>query len=168
MGVGWMLRGEVTESIPLRFGTYRGRYLVGLALIASGAVAIQGGNSYALFLIVQGSVAFLAGWAVLPATGARRMWVVAPAYVVAFLQLAGPQYAPATVGLLLAWFVVRERSRRSYLAAVPALVVTIALASSFREVADMSITSPITAIALVGSAWLARRIDVPRPARPVR
>jgi hypothetical protein len=168
MGVGWMLRGEVTQSIPLRFGTYRGRYLVGLALIVSGAVAIQGGNSFALFLIVQGSVAFIAGWAVLPATGARRMWVIAPAYVAAFLQLAGPQYAPGTVLLLLAWFVVRQRGRTSYLAAIPALVVTVVLASSFREVAEMPITSPITAVALVGSAWLARRIDMARTARPVR
>jgi hypothetical protein len=169
MGVGWMLRGEVTESIPLRFGTYRGRYFLGLALIASGAVAIQGGNSYALFLIVQGTVAFLAGWALLPASGARRMWVVMPALVAAFLQLAGPQYAPATVVLLVSWLVVRQRSRISYLAVVPAVIITIALSTSFREVADMPFTSPVTAAAIVGSAWLAQRLDrAAKMRRPVR
>jgi len=159
MGVGWMLRGEVTEMIPLRFGTYRGRLLVGLALIISGSVAIQGGNSYALFLIVQGSVAFLAGWALLPATGARRIWVTGPAYIAAFLQLAGPQCAPAMVVVLWAWLVVRQRRRMSYLALIPALVVTVGLANSFSELSDLPFTSAVTTAALVGSAWLAWRLD---------
>jgi hypothetical protein len=152
-------RRELTELIPLRFGTYRGRYLAGLALIISGSVAIQGGNSYALFLIVQGAAAFVAGWILLPATGGRRLAVVVPALIPAFLQLAGPQYAPGMVVVLAAWLVVRQRRRLSFIALVPALVVTVALSNSFDEVTEMPFTSTVTAAAVVGSAWLAWRLD---------
>ncbi|PRY67616.1 hypothetical protein B0I08_106223 [Glaciihabitans tibetensis] len=137
----------------------RGRYLGGLALIVSGSVAIQGGNSYALFLIVQGTVAFFVGWALLPGSRSRRMAVVVPAYLGAFAQLAGPQCAPALILPFVAWLVVRQRSRLSYLAVVPLLLVTVALAGSFREVADLAFTTPVSGIALVGSAWLASWLD---------
>lgn len=144
---------------PLLWGTHLGRYLAGLALTISGAVAIQSGNSYALFLIIQGSAAFIVGWLVLPTSGLRRGLLLLPAFLAAAAQIAGPQMTPALVVLLLAWLVLWRRPAVSYLAAIPLLAVTVAITNSFHDVSSMTFTTPVAALVLVGCAWLARSLD---------
>jgi hypothetical protein len=158
------LMRSIRPSRPPRWGTPTGRYLAGLALTISGAVAIQSGNSYALFLIVQGTLAFIAGWVVLPAGGLRRGLLLLPAYLAATAQIAGPQMTPATVVLLVCWLVLWRRPAVSFLAVIPLLVVTIAITNAFHDVSSMVFTTPVTALALFGCAWLAYLLDR-RPSR---
>lgn len=151
----------------LRWGTHTGRFLAGLALTISGALAIQSGNSYALFLIIQGAVAFILGWLVLPASGVRRGLLLLPAFLAVAAQIAGPQMTPALVVLLLAWLVLWRRPALSYLAAVPLAVMTVAIMNSFHDVSSMVFTTPLAAATLFGCAWLAHLLDR-RPGRLAR
>jgi hypothetical protein len=154
-----MGEGVIVRDLPVRWGSQTTRYLGGLALLFSGAIAIQGGNSYALFLIVHGSVAFIAGWIVLPAGGLRRGLLLLPAFVAAVALIAGPQMTPAAVVLLLAWLVLWRRRALSYLAVIPLAAVTVAMTGMFQDVSEMVLTTPATALTLVGCAWLARFFD---------
>jgi hypothetical protein len=151
--------GDISRDAPLRWGSRRTRYLGGLALVFSGAVAIQGGNSYALFLIVHGSVGFIAGWIALPASGLRRGLLLLPAYLAAAAMIAGPQMTPLAVVILAAWLVLWRRRALSYLAVLPLLGVTVAIASSFQDVSAMPFTTSVTAATLVACAWLASFFD---------
>src|SRR5687768_16381812 len=72
---------EPTSLIPLRWGSYRPRLLGGLLLIVAGGIAIAGGSAaspFAQFLLAAGSAAHVAGWAVLPSRGWRRVWALIP------------------------------------------------------------------------------------------
>lgn len=144
---------------PLRWGTPLGRYLAGLALTISGAVAIQSGNSYALFLIIQGAAAVVVGWLVLPTSGLRRGLLLLPVLLAAAVQIAGPQMTPALVIILLAWLVLWRRPALSYLALIPLAVMTAAITNSFQNVNSMVFTTPLAAATLFGCAWLARLLD---------
>jgi hypothetical protein len=151
--------GDALGDQQVRWGSPTTRYLGGLALLFSSAIAIQGGNSYALFLILQGGAAFIVGWIVLPAAGLRRGLLLIPAFVAAAAMIAGPQMSPAAVVLLLAWITLWRRRALSYLAVIPLAAVTVAITGSFRNVSEMIFTTPVTALALVGCAWLARLLD---------
>ena len=83
---------EPTALIPLRWGTYRERYLGGLWLIIGGGVAIAGSDTYVLLLLLAGTVAHAVGWCILPSAGWRRLVVVFPSTLAMWLLLPGPQY----------------------------------------------------------------------------
>src|SRR5690554_3424460 len=69
---------EPTWSIPLRWGTARERALAGLLLLVAGGIAIAGSNVFAIWLALLGGAAHLAGWAIMPAAGWRRVLVMLP------------------------------------------------------------------------------------------
>ena len=60
---------EPTFSLPLRWGTYRGRYLAGLLLIVGGAIQLQGSNTRTLPLLLIGTTAHAVGWSIIPQSG---------------------------------------------------------------------------------------------------
>jgi hypothetical protein len=151
--------GDISRDVPLRWGSRSTRYHGGLALVFSSAVALQAGNSYALFLIVHGTIGFIAGWFTLPASGVRRGLLFLPAYLSAVAMIAGPQMTPLAAVILVTWLVLWRRRALSYLAVIPLLGVTIAITSSFQDVSAMPFTTSVTAAALVGCAWLARFFD---------
>ena len=60
---------EATALIPLRWGSYRERYLGGLWLIVGGGIAIAGSDTFALWLLWLGS-------------GAAVIWLMAVVFQV--------------------------------------------------------------------------------------
>lgn len=153
------LTSEPTYLVRLRWGNYRSRYVAAIALIISGAVSLQSSNTYSMLFLLFGSVAFLTGWIVLPAQGRRRAWVTVPSFLAVVLLVIGPQAVPALVVPFVCWLFVRERPARSYFTAIPVLVCSVALATTFREWKDMPLTLALMTLVIVVSAWLAFRLS---------
>ena len=109
---------EPTRRLTLRFGTYLGRYLAGLTYIAAGTVILLSSNTYTIGFLLLGTVAHVAGWFLLPATGARRLIAFGPSLIAIFLLLTGPQILFVMAVVLFGWLLVRERPLRSYLVLV--------------------------------------------------
>lgn len=147
---------EPTTLLPLRWGTYGGRYLGGLTLIFAGGVGLQGATPHTLHLLVLSTAAHAAGWFILPARGSRRIWVVALSVASIWLLLPGPQALTFLVLPFLGWLAVRQRPARSYPAALLVLGTGVLIANLFEEYTAMPIAMPIAVAMLVASAWLAR------------
>lgn len=147
---------EPTRALPLRWGTYRFRYVSGLAFIVSGAIAIQGGSGYVGFPIALGAIAHIVGWWIMPAAGMRRIWVVLPSLLACIILLMGP----AAVGLLaipvVCWLVVRHRPALTLVFALPVLLFGIFLRSIFSEIDGMIPALAVMGVVIVACVWLAR------------
>jgi len=156
---------EPTRRYRLRWGTYSGRYVGAIALLVSSAVAIPSGNTYAYFQIVVGITVYLVGWLVLPGRILRRIGMLFPALLGVVALLAGPHWLPLLALPFLAWLFVRERSALAYLAVLPFLAVTVALASRFSQFDVMLPAYAASAAAFVGCAWLARTLSQVFPRR---
>ena len=149
---------EPTRSLSLRWGSYTSRYLCGLALITSSTVGILGANTYTVYLLVAAIAAHVAGWVVLPAAGIRRSWIAVPSLGAIFALLTGPQSVPGLTAVLLAWLIARHRPALSYVVVLPAVVVGLLLAGSFRDFGDMPLAFGVMAVATIGCAWLGRAL----------
>jgi len=151
-----MTFAEPTRALPLRWGTYRFRYLSGLALIVSGAIAIQGASAYVGYPLAIGTLAHVVGWWIMPAAGWRRIWVVLPSLLGVIILLMGP----AAVGLLsvplVGWLLVRHRPAATMLLAVPVLVIGLLLRQVWAEYDVMLPALAVMGALVVASAWLAR------------
>lgn len=152
---GWR---EPTSLLPLRWGTYRGRYLAGLLLIVGGLLSVAGADTHKIPMLLLGTTAHVTGWFILPAGGARRIWVVGPSLAAAWILLTGPQSLWILLPPYLAWLVVRHRPLRSYVTALLILANAIVTAHIFQEYSGMPYALAISAVVFVGSAWLARWI----------
>jgi hypothetical protein len=153
---------EPARAIPLRWGTYRGRYLAGLAYIAAGMVILLSSNTYTIGFLLLGTVAHVGGWFVLPASGARRLIAFGPSLIASFLLLTGPQILFAMAVVLLGWLIVRERPLRSYIVLLFPVAVGVAMAYSFHANHDEPLAFGVESVVVVGSAWLARFLATTR------
>jgi hypothetical protein len=152
---GWR---EPTSRLPLRWGSYRTRYLVAIVLLVSGAVVVQLGSVYTLPFLGGGVVAHLAGWAVLPARGARRAIVAIPSTLGAAATLIGSLGSVLAVLTLLAWLWTRERPPLAWTVAVLPIVSGLVLEQLFPQYGDGTIVAAVSLSVIAGSAWLARGI----------
>lgn len=143
----------------LRWGTHGGRYLAGLALVVSGAASIVSSNTYSLIFLLFGTLAFFAGWIVLPARGPRRAWVILPSYLGVSVLLTGPQSLLGLALPFLAWLLVRDRPARSYLVTILVVVVGVVLATDYQHWTQMPFALGVMVATVVGSAWLAALLD---------
>lgn len=151
---------EPTSLLPLTWGTYTDRYLVGLVLIVGGAVHLLGANTWSLPLLVVGTAAELVGWLIMPSAGWRRMVATLPAVVASWVLLTGPLSVWVLVLSYLSWLLVRQRPLRSYLTALLPLASGVLIPQFLRDYSGMLVAVSICAVVLVGSAWLARLIAV--------
>jgi hypothetical protein len=155
---------EPTALLPLRWGDYRSRLLGGLALAVAGGVAIAGGGAitpFANLLLVAGTVAHVAGWAVLPATGWRRVWALIPSIVVMWALLAGPRWLWVLVVPYLGWLLVRHRPWASLPTALVVLAAAVIAGRLFgAEYAGMLPALGGVAATGVLAAWAARAVHV--------
>jgi hypothetical protein len=152
---GWR---EPTSLIPLRWGTYRGRYLAGMTLIISGLIGLQGANNFTIFLLLWGTVAHATGWLIMPSGGIRRVIVVVPCVAQIWLLLPGPQTVTGLAVPFASWLLVRHRPPRTYITLLLVLGMGVVLANLFHNYSDMPLALSIGASVVVGSAWLARYI----------
>jgi hypothetical protein len=151
--VGWR---EPAAQIPLRWGGYRARYLAAVALILAGGLLIQASSFYSQQFLVLGAVAHLTGWWILPGRGWRRLWASIPSvFVMILLLTSGPAFAALLIPLA-GWLWLRQRPARSYLALMAPLANGILLGQAFPQYGSGAIVVTVSALVLVGSAWLAR------------
>jgi hypothetical protein len=153
---------EPASRLPLRWGTYRERYLAGLSLLVAGAICMQGTSTYAIFPLGLGTLAHLLGWGILPAAGWRRIGVLLPSLISCVALLAGPVYAAALAVPLLCWLWVRQRPVVTMLVAVPVLLLGLAIPA---VTTDYDAILPVLAVmgaAVVGAAWFARSVAASR------
>lgn len=151
-------RSEPTRRIPLRWGTYESRYLGGLLYLAAGTVILISTNTYTIGFLLLGTIAHCFGWAILPATGARRLWAFWPSLVAVWLMLTGPQILFVMTATLLGWLLVRERPLRTYLVLIFPIASGVIMAYSFHSNHYEPLAFGIETVVVVGSAWLARAI----------
>lgn len=145
-------------ATPLRFGTYRVRYLVAIGLLFAGGALLQFSSAYTLALTAIGLAASIAGWIVVPAPGGRRAAVLAPALLGVFALLGGAQSGGMLVLTLAAWLIVRMRPLVSFVVLVFPAAASYGLAQLFPHYgAGVVVAIAMTAV-LVASAWAARLI----------
>lgn len=162
-GIRWR---EPTSTLPLRWGSYTGRYLTGLTLILSGGIGLQGANPYMLFLLIASTAAHATGWLILPGKGKRRIWGMTAGVVTIWLLLPGPQALTLLVIPFVAWLAVRERPLRSYVTVVLVLATGVINANIFREYSGMPAAILIVVGAVVASTWVARYAAALSPLSP--
>jgi hypothetical protein len=147
---------EPTRRIPLRFGTYEGRYLGGLLYIVGGAAILLSTNTYTIGFLLLGTLAHCFGWAVLPASGSRRLWAFGPSLLAIWLMLTGPQILFVMAAVLLGWLLVRERPLRAYVVLIFPIASGVIMAYSFHSNHAEPLALAVESVVVVASAWLAR------------
>lgn len=149
---------EPSRSIPLRWGTYRGRYLAGLGLIVSGLICLQGANVNFGLPLGIGTLAHVIGWWVMPAAGWRRLWAVLPSLAAAFILLIGPAGVAILAAPFASWLLVRHRPAVTFLLPVVLFAIGMALREYVSEYSAMLPALAIVGTLLVAFAWGARFI----------
>lgn len=174
---------EPTRALPLRWGTYRARWVAGLALIVLGTACVLATTAYSLPFLLAGSIMQPAGWAVLPSTIGRRVAVVVPVLGFTWLMLGGAGFAWCYAILLAAWLLVRLRPLPTFAVLLLPIASSLVLPHFVSTYQQGWITILTSTVVVVGSAWLARagaiavdswqdvrtlrnrpdRLDAPRP-----
>ena len=159
-----MAFSEPTRALPLRWGHYHDRYLIGVVLIVGGGIQLQGSNTWTLPLLLIGTVAHATGWAIMPARGWRRLLAVVAATAQIWILLTGPQSVWTLAIPYLCWLLVRHRPARSYVTVLFPLANGVILPQFFREYSGMLPALAISLAAFIASAWVARMLAA-SPAR---
>jgi hypothetical protein len=158
---------EPTRRLPLRWGAYVDRYVLGLALILGGGLGLQGANPRILPLLLAGTVMHAAGWIILPAGGGRRVLGAIVGTAQIWLLLIGPPAVWTLVLPYLAWLAVRHRPWRSYVTVLFPLATGILMPQLVIEYQFQPVALPIALAVVVASAWIARAIASSAPPRTV-
>lgn len=153
---------EPSRSVPLRWGTYRGRYLAGLSLIVSGLICLQGANVNFGLPLGIGTLAHVVGWWLMPATGWRRIWAVLPSLIAAFILLIGPAGVAILAAPLTSWLLVRHRPAVTFVLPVVLFAIGMTLREFFSEYSAMLLALAIVGSLVVLFAWGARLIAASR------
>ncbi len=152
---GWR---EPASLFPLRWGSYRFRYIAALSLLMAGGLVAQAASAYAAYLLYAGLAAHLLGWWMLPGRGWRRFWMSLPSALVMLALLTGGPSSAALVVPLAGWLYVRQRPARCYLVLLAPFAAGVILGQVFPQYGYGVIVVGIAMTVLVGSAWLARLI----------
>jgi len=152
-------RREPTDLLPLRWGIAGERVAAGLLLIVSGAVTIAGANAFAIWVLVPGIVAHVAGWSILPSDGWRRVVAALTSTPAVLLLLTGPHFIGVLVVPYLGWLLVRHRPARSYLTVLFPAAGAVLVATAFPQYSGMLAALAIEGGVLAASAWIARMIS---------
>ena len=147
---------EPTSLLALRWGTYTGRYLGGLALIVSGTIGLQGANANFGIPMLFGTLAHAAGWWIMPAAGWRRVWVVLPSLASILILLIGPAGIAALAVSFGGWLLVRHRPAVTFVLVPVLFTVGVLLRGVFSEYSGMLPALGIMGGLIVASSWLAR------------
>ena len=151
---------EPASAVPIRWGTYRIRYVAALILILGGAVLVQTGSVYLPQVMLVGMGAHLAGWWILPGRGWRRVTVSLPSLTTVMLILNGAAAMLFLVIPLAGWLWLRHRPLRAYPVLLLPAIAAYLLTLNFAQYGFGAIVLLISGGVVIGSAWLARCIAV--------
>lgn len=161
---------EPNARLPLRWGAYLDRYVLGIAFIVGGGLGLQGANPRVLPLLLAGTIMHAAGWAVLPSPGWRRVIAAALGTATIWLLLMGPTAVGALALPFAGWMLVRQRPWRAWVGILFPIAYGIAVPQFVHEYRYQPIALGVGIAVLVGSAWLARGIaratDAAIPSEP--
>lgn len=149
---------EPTSRLPLAWGDYRSRYLVGVALLIAGAALVSQTTAVTLAIGLLGSLVHLAGWAVQPGRPLARAAVALPSLVFCWSTITGPKTMWLLAFVLPCWLLVRRRPPITYWTLALPLGLGLGVAAAFSYVADKTVTFWTVVIAVVAAAWLAREL----------
>ena len=152
---GWV---EPTSRLPLRWGTYRMRLVAGLTLAFAGAAVVQLTSAYSLVALPTGVFVLVVGWCILPGIGWRRVLAATVGAFTSMLLLNGAAAIVFLTAPLGAWLLLRQRPPLSYLVLVVPALVAFVLAQRFAQYGSSVLVLTIAALAIAGSAWLARAL----------
>lgn len=152
---GWR---EPASLLPLRWGSYRGRYLGGLALAFVGGLLIQLTSTYSLVVLPIGFFLHVVGWCILPGVGWRRVLGSAASALIMIVLLNGAQATPFLAATLAAWLLVRQRPLISYTVVAIPPVGGLLLAQAFPDYGWGVVVLPIAGALLAAAAWLGRSL----------
>jgi hypothetical protein len=174
---------EPTRSLDLHWGTYRARWIAGLAMIVLGTACVLVTTAYSLLFLLVGCIMQPAGWAVMPSTIGRRVAVVVPVLGFTWLMLGGSGFAWCYAIMLAAWLLVRLRPLPTFAVLLLPIAASLVLPLFVTTYGQGWITVLTMSVVVVASAWLARagaiavdswqavrtlrnrpdRLDAPRP-----
>jgi multisubunit Na+/H+ antiporter MnhC subunit len=146
---------EPTSRLPLRWGRYRARWVLGLALIVMGIGLIQLTSAYSLEFAVIGVPVEAAGWIIQPTTVARRAAVILPALAVSMALLAGPGFSILFAILLGCWLIVRLRPGISWSVLVLPVASSLMLSGMLVYYPQDWLSLLIGAAVCIAAAWIA-------------
>jgi hypothetical protein len=147
---------EPTSRLPLAWGDYRSRYLVGVALLIAGAALVSETTAFTLQLGLAGSAVHLLGWVVQPGRPLARAAVALPSMVFCWCTITGPKTMWLLALVLPCWLLVRRRPPITYWSVALPLGLGLALAAAFSYVADKGLAFWTVVAGVVAGAWLAR------------
>ncbi len=148
-------RQDPTGPLPLRWGYHRDRLWSGLALIIAGLVALQGANTYTLWLLGLGTLVHVVGWVLLPARGWTRVVGALLGLTATWILLTGPASTWVLVLPLAGWLLARERRGLAWLTLLLPLASGILAAQLWTERSGMAGALALSGAAVVAAAWLA-------------
>ena len=154
---GW---SEPASRLPLRWGAYRVRLLVGLGMIVVGTACILGTTTYSLPLLLVGCLMQPAGWAVLPSTIGRRVAVALPVLGFTWLMLGGSGFAWCYAVPLAAWLLVRLRPLPAFAALALPIAWSVVIPMLVRDYQYGWVTIGTSTLIIVAAAWAARWIAI--------
>lgn len=154
---------EPASGLPIRWGSYRGRYVAALALVLGGGILVQTGSVYLPQVMLVGMAAHLLGWWILPGRGWRRVIVSLPSLTTVMLILNGAAAMVFLVIPLAGWLWLRHRPLRAYPVMVLPAITAYLLTLNFAQYGTGALVLLISGAVVIGSAWLARLIAVARP-----
>jgi len=156
----FVLRGrtapEPTSRLPLGWGDYRTRHVVGVTLLIAGAALVAETTEVTLPLGVLGSVAFIGGWIVQPGRPGARAAVALPSLLCCWSTITGPKTMWLLAFVLPCWLLVRRRPPVTYWTLLLPLGLGLALAALFSHVSDKTVTFVVVTAGVVAGALIAR------------
>ncbi|WP_297343179.1 hypothetical protein [Amnibacterium sp.] len=147
---------EPTSRLPLAWGDYRTRYVLGVALLIAGAALVSETTAVTFSLGLVGSAVHLAGWVVQPGRPLARAAVALPSLVFCWCTITGPKTMWLLALVLPCWLLVRRRPPITYWSVALPLGLGLVLASAFSHVADKGLTFWTVVVGVILGAWLAR------------
>src|SRR5690606_9654793 len=129
-GSGWR---EPARRLPLRWGSYRLRYVLGIVLALGGALLVQLTSAYSLVALPTGLFVHVVGWCILPGIGWRRVIGATVGTFLSMLMLNGATSVVFLAAAVAAWLFLRERPLLSYAAVLVPVVASFGLAQFFAD-----------------------------------
>jgi hypothetical protein len=147
---------EPNRALPLRWGSYHWRLILGGCAIALGVASVLFTSTYSLQFLAVGSLLQATGWIVLPARGWRRLLALGPCLFVSWLMLAGADFAVFSTVFLAGWLLVRQRPPLAWITLALPIGVGAACSAGFASYEQNWAVFTISGAAVLAGAWLAR------------
>lgn len=151
---------EPSALLPLRWGSYRFRYLAGLGLAIGGGLLVQVTSTYSLPALPIGLFLHILGWCILPGIGGRRVLAAAFSALTTILLLNGATSMVYLIMPLAAWLFLRQRPIVSYSVLIVPAASAYIVAQAFSEYGWGSLVLTISLAVLTAAAWLGRSLAV--------